>query len=108
MPFSPGKALRPGGRACRSRFPPFLKEPFLPHDKVSTTGVRGDPWLGIPAKVPPRTPLRECPAVIAETSAAAMLNTHKIFLRISSRPQARWADGLYDEALIMRAKLGDN
>ena len=25
-----------------------------------------------------------------------------------SRPQARWADGLYDEALIMRAKLRDN
>ena len=73
VPFSPGKALRPGGRACQSRFPPFLKEPFLPHDKVSTTGVRGDPWLGfssqdspredpwlgIPAKVPPRTPLRD-------------------------------------------------
>ena len=55
VPFSPGKALRPGGRACRSRFPPFLKEPFLPHDKVSTTGVRGVSWLdcAVPAKTPP-------------------------------------------------------
>ena len=25
VPFSPGKALRPGGRACRSRFPPFSR-----------------------------------------------------------------------------------
>ena len=45
VPFSPGKALRPGGRACQSRFPPFLKEPFLPHDKVSATGVHGVSWL---------------------------------------------------------------
>ena len=25
VPFSPGKALRPGGKVCRSRFPSFLK-----------------------------------------------------------------------------------